>query len=137
MSYLDSGFSDLLQRDIFPTSNNFSTIDVDSLLEGIDVSKVFSTGAMKSSDGRLSFDLEQNVYSVSDGTVETVRLGRMEDGDYGIRIRDRNGTDLMVMTSTQTLLQSPDGKMQVDLKNGQIRSYDDTNLRAIFGRRKT
>lgn len=134
-SYLDSGFNDYLQREIMPPTNSLTSIDIDSLFEGIDASKIFSSGPIKSSDGRLAWDLEQNSYVVSDGQGERVRLGKMENGEYGLRIKDQNGNVLMNITGVENILQSSDGKMIIDFIKANIRIFDDHNLRTIVGRK--
>ncbi len=134
MNYLDTQFNDNLERDLFPVSGQLSSLDMDSVTQSLDIGKLTTTGSLKSSDGRLAFDLEGNTYIVNDGTIERVRLGRMDDGSYGLRIQDKDGNVILNITGETNLLQSSNGHMQLDLTAEQMRIYDETNLRILLGK---
>lgn len=133
MAYNDLGYSEFFDRSIVQPTNYLQSIDSDVLLEGIDGESILGQGAVKSSNGRLIMDLDGNTFLVSDGTAERVRLGQMEDGGYGLRIKDRKGNVLLDMTDETNLIQSNDKRMQLNLSLKKFLVYDQTNLRVLLG----
>jgi len=133
MAYNDLGYSEFFDRSIVQPTNYLQSIDSDVLLEGIDGESILGQGAVKSSNGRLIMGLDGNTFLVSDGTAERVRLGQMEDGGYGLRIKDRKGNVLLDMTDETNLIQSNDKRMQLNLSLKKFLVYDQTNLRVLLG----
>jgi hypothetical protein len=131
VSYLDNGF-DLFLDKTSPPSGEVSAIDQDAITDSISGSKI-SSGTISSNDGRSNLNLDDSLYSVSDGLVNRVEMGQFDDGEYGLRIRDRDGNLLIDITGTRNLLQSADGKFQIDLTDKQLRVYDQFNLRVLLG----
>lgn len=132
MSYLDSGFDAFFEKPLGLNNSQFSSIDQDVMLSPISANKI-QDGVMSSSDNRTQLDLNSSLYTVSDGMVSRVQLGKFSDGEYGLRIFDRDGNVLIDITGENNLIQSPDGKLQLDLTRKQLRAYDENNLRALFG----
>lgn len=133
MSYLDSDFNVFLEKSLTSTSSS-SALDFDADVESIDAGKVKS-GVLRSVDGKTVFDLDGSLNSWNDGLINRVEIGKFDDGEYGLRIRDRDGNLLLDFTGTRNLIQSPSGRLQADFGEAeQIRAYDQTNLRAIFGK---
>jgi hypothetical protein len=130
--YTDIGFSNLFEKEV-PASNDPSTLDLDAQIETLSGEKVRG-GTMSSNDGRTQLGLDSGTYVVNDGVQERLRLGQMEDGSYGIRIKDKDGNVLMNITGDNNQIQSASAKMQIDLSAEQLRFYDETNLRIIIGK---
>lgn len=133
MSYVNSGYDQYFDKSIIGTSTQISNIDADILLSEIDASSLTSSGSIKSNNNRLTLDLSDETFAVNDGTIERIRIGAFEDGEYGMRIVDKSGNILFNITGTTNLVQSPDQKMQLDLTGKQLRVYDDKNLRVLLG----
>ena len=133
MAYNDLGYNDFFDRSIVQPTNFIQSIDSEVLLEGIEGETILGQGAVKSSNGRLIMDLDGNTFLVSDGTAERVRLGQMEDGGYGLRVKDRKGNVLLNLTDETNLIQSSDGRMKLDLSLKKFLVYDQTNLRVLLG----
>lgn len=133
MSYIDTGYDEFFERSIASPVEELQSIDADVVLEGISGQSILSDGSIESNNGKLAINLNKNSFSINDGVVERIRLGQTDDGEYGLIIKDREGNVLFNITSTSNLIQSSDGKMQLDLTDKQFRVYDDDNLRAIFG----
>jgi hypothetical protein len=130
VSYLDNNFDPFLEK----ISDSFTptTVDQDALIESLNASKL-NSGVVQSVDKRTSMDLDNSLYTVNDGLINRVEMGQFDDGEYGLRIRDRDGNLLIDITGTKNLLQSADGKFQIDLTNKQLRVYDQFNLRVLLG----
>ncbi len=134
MSYLDSDFTASLQRDLFPGPTILSSLDLDAVTSSLDASKIASNGPINSADRTSVFDLNAGTYTVNDGTVERIRLGRMDDGSYGLIIKDKDGNIILNITGDNNLIQSSNGHMQLDLLAEQLRVYDEANLRILLGK---
>lgn len=133
MSYLDIGYNQFFDKSLIKKRETLSTIDAETYFDGIGAESLISSGTIFSQDKRLAMNLSENNFQVNDGTVERIELGKFDDDEYGLRVKDRDGNVLINITGTDNILQSPDGKMQIDLTNKQIRVYDDSNLRVIMG----
>ena len=131
MSYLNNNFSVFLEKNM-DTPVELSNQDYDATTNSIDASKIVG-GVVSSTDNKTQFDLNNNTYIINDGLAERVRLGIMEDGEYGIRIKDKDGNVLMNVTASEAILQGPLKRLQIDLIKDQIRVFDDVNLRGLIG----
>lgn len=131
MSYLDNDFNVFLDK-FYQPSSSITALDFDADVESFDASKVVS-GILRSTDGRTAVDLDKSLFSVNDGLIDRVEVGKFDDGEYGLRIRDREGNILVDITGTKNLLQSADQKMQLDLTDKQFRVFDQFNLRILLG----
>lgn len=89
---------------------------------------------MASENGRTAVDLDNGSILFGDGLVDRVRLGKMDDGSYGLVIKDTEGNVLLNITGETNLIQSKTGKMQIDLTEEQARWYDELNLRILIGK---
>ena len=58
----------------------------------------------------------------------------MEDGGIGLRIREKDGNELLNITGDRNIMQSRTKKMQLDLDEEQARWYDEINLRIMIGK---
>lgn len=134
MDYTDSGFNQLLER---PFDNGapgeVSSLDYDALLESISADKI-QGGTFTSQTNQNTLNLDTGTQVINDGTRERIRIGLMEDGSYGLRVQDQDGNILINITGTTNLIQSANGHVQFDLTEEQIRIYDETKLRALFGK---
>jgi hypothetical protein len=137
MSYTDLGYDDFLDRSISETSNELSDFDVNSLLGKVSGNEISSTGIIRSQEQRVSFDLDKELFSVNDGTIDRVLLGKFDDGEYGLRIFDRDNNRILDITGTSNVIKSSDEKMTIDLTNNNIIVRDETNTpRVLIGFRK-
>lgn len=107
-SYTASGYDEYFQKSIFPNTSDSGSInpfDFSSQYQGLSASQVIG-GLLKSTNGRVRLDLDNEAFIVSDGLVERVRLGKQLDGSYGLLIKDANGNTLMQITGNTNLIQS-------------------------------
>ncbi|KKK98856.1 hypothetical protein LCGC14_2638580, partial [marine sediment metagenome] len=88
-NFTEFGYDNFFDRSVSKPIDSIPTIDTDVLLEGIEGETILGQGTIKSANGRMFMDLNKNTFSVNDGTSERVRLGQMEDGSYGFRVKDR------------------------------------------------
>lgn len=133
MSYLDRGYNEYLEQSIIPQEIEYSDLDIDMLFDSLGGQKIASSGSIESQDRRLSLNLGDNLFAINDGTVDRVKMGKFEDGEYGLRIYDREGNVLMDITGTKNLIQSSDASMQLDLTDKQFRVYEGNILRILMG----
>ena len=138
-TYLDSGFNSYFQREIVPANSqqegeDVSAFDFESRLQGILLNKVVG-GSFTSADGRVIVDLENNVIQVSDGNVERVRLGKLQDDSYGILIKDHNDNTLLQIAGSKNIIQSPTTNLQLDFDEERILVKDIGGTpRALIGK---
>lgn len=133
-TYLDSDFDSTLQREVIISGQTqFSELDSDMLIESLDASKI-RNGTMSSENGRTKVDLDNGTIIFGDGLVDRVRLGKMDDGSYGLIIKDIDGNVLLNITGDINLIQSKTQKMQIDLTEEQARWYDELHLRILIGK---
>jgi len=126
-------YNEFFDNSIIPQQAELNTIDIDLLLDGISGESLLSSGSISSQSKRLTMDMDGDTFAVNDGTIERIRLGRFDDGEYGLRIQDRDGNILFNITGTQNLIQSASRKMQLDMTNNQAKWFDDRNLRILIG----
>lgn len=134
MSYLDSGFDSNMEK--LPQvsgSGELSSLDFDAILQDITANKLVG-GTVSSVDKTMAMNLDAGVFTVNDGLIDRVQLGRIEGGQYGLVIRDSDGNEIFRITGDKNLIQSKTGKMQIDLDEEQARWYDETNLRILIGK---
>ena len=119
MSYTDLGFDNFFSRELVPqTESNKTEFDFASEVQGLSLDQVRG-GAMRSSTGRMVVNLEDETMTISDGSIDRVVLGKIEDGTYGLIIRDNVGTELMRIGNIN-LIQSPSGNLQLDFDEERI-----------------
>ena len=133
MSYLDSGFDPFLEKVADPGTAEISNQDYDALIDSLTGNKIVG-GAISSVNQKMVFNLSDGTFIVNDGLSERIRLGFMENGEIGLRIRDKDGNELLNITGDRNIIQSRTGKMQLDLDEEQARWYDEINLRILIGK---
>lgn len=133
MSYLDSGFDPYLEKIADPGTSEVSNQDYDALIDSLSANKLVG-GSITSVNQKAVFSLDDGTLIFSDGLAERVRLGFMENGEIGLRIRDKDSNELFNITGDRNVLQSKTGKMQIDLDEEQARWYDEVNLRILIGK---
>jgi hypothetical protein len=119
--YTDLGYDDIIKAQNKTNSTNQSLPYVtkpefDSSYEGVPGQKV-QGGTTSSVDGRLNFNLEEGYISSETGVGQVLRLGKQADGSYGLLISDEQGNPLLNVTGDNNFIQSPDGKIKLDLLN--------------------
>jgi len=133
MSFLDSNFDPYLEKIVDTGSSEQSNQDFDALVDSFSGNKVVG-GVLTSANGRSAYNLDDGTFIVNDGLAERARLGVMEDGGIGLRIRDKDGNELLNITGDRNIIQSKTKKMQIDLDEEQARWYDEINLRILIGK---
>lgn len=136
MPYQDLGYDEYFDKSLNIANQSITNANSDILLEGISGESLSSTGAIQSLNKQMSMDLDNNTFTINDGTIERLRLGTQVDGSVGLKIVDQDGNVLFNITGKTNLIQSPSGKFRIDLTKERAESYDDFNLRAIFGKIK-
>lgn len=122
MAYTDIGYNQWLTREENISSQQFDPAQVEQMIPEMSASKL--SGFIKSQNGLLQMDLDNNSFVVTDGVVERVRLGKQNDGTYGLLIKDNNDQVLMQIGETN-LIQSPDGSLLIDFDNTQLLVKDE------------
>jgi len=133
MSYLDNGYDKWLEKTIINSQIEYSDMDTDALIGNLSGSKILSTGTIMSQDRKIQLNLDKNMFVVNDGTIDRLKMGKFDDGEYGIRIYDAKGNEIINITGTNNIIQSSDKLMQLDLSAKQFRVYDGRNLRVLLG----
>jgi hypothetical protein len=131
--YQEAGYNVFIENPVFVTQGELSDLDAEALLGNISANKILGTGSISSQDGRLALNLGDNLFKVNDGTRDRVKFGLFEDGEYGLRIYDRDGNTLVDITGSNNLIQSSDGSMQLDMSDKQFRVYEGNVLRVLLG----
>jgi hypothetical protein len=123
MTYLDSGFNQFFQRQLGSSltggSGSISQYDFESQYLGLSANQIKS-GVLSSRDGNLSLDLDEGIFIVTDGAVERIRLGKTEDGSYGLIVRDESGNTILQFTGDVNIIKSPDNSLELNFDNTQI-----------------
>lgn len=132
MSYLDIGFSENLSvAEIGQQNQQFDPLQIEQMIPEISGAKL--SGLVRSQDGRLQMDLDNNSFIVTDGVIERVRLGQQSDGTYGLLIKDNDGNDLMSI-GEKNIIQSANKNFVIDIGNEQFIVYENGLPRIILGR---
>ena len=120
-NYLDSGYDTYFQREVVPSSNNsdISEFDFESNYVGLSANQIAS-GSMLSSNGRVSFDLDNENFIIRDGVVQRLRLGKLESGGYGLLIKNKDGNTLMEISDNTNVIKSSNGRLELNFDNTQI-----------------
>ena len=120
-NYLDSGYDTYFQREVVPSSNNsdISEFDFESNYVGLSANQIAS-GSMLSSNGRVSFDLDNENFIIRDGVVQRLRLGKLESGGYGLLIKNKDGNTLMEISDNTNVFKSSNGRLELNFDNTQI-----------------
>lgn len=135
MNYLDAGYGEFLSREDASAKSipQLDPLSGDQLLDQMSGSTI-QGGVMYSNDNNMSFDLEQNMFSVNDGVTDRVRIGIQEDGSIGIIIRDESGNSIFQVTGNSNILRSSNGAMELDFVSERLVFYDaNGNPQAVFG----
>lgn len=133
MSYEDLGYTPFLTRQEETSFDVISPSDVNEVIPELSASKL-QGGVLSSKSGAMSVDLEKDAWIVSDGTVEIVRAGVLEDGTIGLQIKDAEGNTLMKVTNDEMYLQSSDESLKTDYVAAQILAQENKIPVALFGK---
>lgn len=120
MNYLDQGYNEFLTREVQSSDPLF----LDPFVSEVTGDKV-SSGSIVSQNKLLSMNLENNVFKVSDGSIDRVELGNLSDGTIGLIIRDENGNVLMQISGGKNFIQSSDQHMLLDFIANQFSVKND------------
>lgn len=132
--YTSSGYNEFLQT---PNpaqigGDQLDPLTFEQVTPQISGSKI--EGALSSQNGRLTLDLNENFFTVSDGVVDRVRMGKLEDGSYGLLIKDNNGNSLLQAGDTN-VMQSGSGNIVLDFDNQQLIIKDEGGTpRVVVGK---
>lgn len=83
MNYLQLGFNQNMQRDLYSKPQEVSGLDFDAIVENLEGYKITPSGAFNTQDSHTQFDLDRNFLSVSQGDETLVKLGMLKEGRYG------------------------------------------------------
>jgi hypothetical protein len=119
MDYLDSGFNDFLLRPLEADYTEQVGLDSSSSYEKISGSQVKGDQIVSASK-RLTMDLENETFTVSDGNVSRVELGKLSDGNIGLIIRDDQGNTLMQISGATNIIKSPNNALELDFNEERI-----------------
>jgi hypothetical protein len=136
-NYLGSGYNQYFQKQVIPlppSPSITSPFDFSSQFNSFGANQI-GTGSMKSNNNHLTLDLDNEAFSVSDGSQERVRLGKLQDGTYGITIKDQNGIQLLNLSGNNNTISSSDGSLILDFTNTQLLIKDQTgNTIVLIGK---
>ena len=133
MSWDQIGYSEYLTREenLISSSQELDPLAFDNFAPELSGSKL--TGLIQSQDGRVKLDLDNNSLIISNGVVESVRLGKLDDGTYGLQIQDKNG-NLLMRIGDRNFIQSPTGAFKADFDAENITASENGTPLALFGR---
>lgn len=108
-----------MQRETYSKPQEVSGLDFDAIIQNLEGYKITPSGAFNTKDSRTNFDLDRNFISVNDGEKDAVRMGLLDDGTYGMKIKggliledadgntviDQNGISLPSLYRTKTNVQ--------------------------------
>lgn len=134
MSYTDLGYDTFFSKELVPeTETGKTTFDFTSEIQGLTLDQVRG-GTMRSATGRMTVNMEDEKFVISDGSIDRIALGKLEDGSFGLIIRNNVGTELMRIGAVN-LIQSPSGNLQLDFDNERILVKEDGGTpRLIIGK---
>ncbi len=133
MNYLDIGYNDSLLRPLEASFTEQIGIDSATNLDQISGNQVRGD-KITSLNKRMSIDLENDSFIISDGGINRVELGRLSDGSIGIALRDNLGNTLLNVTENTNVLQSADGNIQLDFIQKRFIVKDETGaIRVLLG----
>ena len=117
--YTSLGFNDFLLRPLEASFTEKVGLDSSSSFEQISGLQI-KGDKITSLNKSLSLDLENNSFTVRDGDVNRVEMGKLSDGSIGLIIRDNQGNVLMNISGTVNKITSPTGNLEVDFNEERI-----------------
>jgi hypothetical protein len=120
-SWQGSGFNKYFQREVvppIPTMAYGTPFDFSSQFSGFSATQI-STGNIRSNNGHVVLDLDNETLITNDGIVERTRLGKLPDGSYGLLINDQNGNTLMEIGGVN-FIKSGDSTLELNFDNVQL-----------------
>lgn len=129
--YTQLGYDVSLTRTDNLTTNQVDPLEFEQNTPEISGAKL--EGVIQSQDGRVKIDLDENTIIISDGVVETVRLGKLADETYGFLIQDKNGNTLMQI-GENNFIQSGNQRTKLDFNLNKLTVKDEGGLtRLVLG----
>jgi hypothetical protein len=139
MTYLDAGYNQFLQRNLFLTASggqDSASLNIDSQFsEGILADNI-TGGQFKSKDGSVILNLEEGFLSISANGAEKLRFGNQSDGSTGLVVVGTDNKVIMRFTDKDNWIRSPDGctTIEFDLNRITVRENDETGpIRVLLG----
>lgn len=131
--YTDFGYDHFLSRESTPTEQESALDPLGGYSTGISTSaSEVRGGVLSSASGVTKLDLENDTFSVTDGGIERIRLGKLEDGTIGLLVKDKNGNVLLQFAGEINLLTSPQGNLVLDFNETQLLVKDDGGTPVIL-----
>lgn len=139
MTYLDAGYNQYLQRNLFSASTGDSgsaSGGVEEILsQGILADQIMG-GQFKSKDGSVLINLEEGFISITASGEEKLRLGNQSDGSTGLVVLGKDNKVIIRLTDKDNFIRSPDGctTIEFDLNRITVRESDETGpVRVLLG----
>ena len=132
MNYTDIGFDAFLLRSLeasFTEQIGIESISSLNQISGLQVKGDKITSLNKS----LNIDLENDAFTVEEGEIKRVEIGRLPDGKIGVVLRNNQNIALLNITGDEHLIQSADGKTFFNLKENKMQVADDKGITLIDG----
>ncbi len=121
-SYLDVGYDPFLSKLDVNTAIASTALDplaYEDFAPESSASKV-QGGILRSNDGKLLIDLENDTFIVNDGLIEKLRLGILPDGRIGLLIKDKDGNILMQISEGLNIIKASNSTFEIDIDNKRI-----------------
>ena|SRR3990167_8471932 len=129
--YTDAGFDDYLLRPLTAGYTEQIGLDSSSSYEQISGSQV-KGDAIVSINKRLNIDLQNDSFIITDGNINRIELGKLEDGTIGLIIRDDQGNSLMQISGAVNKIQSPNSHLELDFNEERILIKDEGGIPRIL-----
>ncbi len=143
MSYLDTGFNQYLQRNLFLASPMVTPMGSGATSQGIEdvlaqgiLADQITGGQFKSKDGSVILNLEEGYISITASGQEKLRMGNVGDGISGLVVFGADGRVIVKLTDKDNFIRSPDGctAIEFDLNRITVRENDETGpVRVLLG----
>lgn len=119
MSWNDIGYTENLIREDFEVEQDQQIDPLAFEQNTPDFSGSKLTGLIQSQNGKLQMNLDENYFFVTDGVQERARLGKLEDGTYGILIKNQEGKELLKF-GDKNIIKSPDDSLELNFDETQL-----------------
>jgi len=107
MSYLEQGYDEFFNRGLVPeesqVQDTFSLFDFDSKIIGVSLNQI-QGGITKSSNGGVILDLDNEALIFGEGGKEKIRIGKQADGDFGFKIFNTDGIEILSIIDSKTII---------------------------------
>jgi len=93
MNYLDADYDEYVDKTyLYEDSRELSSQETSSLIKNVPIYNLENVGSLSTNDKNTTFNLNDNYLIVEDKLRTKVKIGKLGDNDYGIKVWDDDGT---------------------------------------------